>query len=145
MPGREWRMPLLRDAALKGGHITLNELVRITATAPARIYNLAGKGSLAIGGDADIVVWDPSKSRTLKDTDVLSRAGYNPWAGHTVTGWPEVVLRRGEVIVDGHGAACTGAPGSGKFLARSGGDAAKPRGVPSGELDPARNFGAKLS
>ena len=146
MPGIEWRMPLLMDAALKGT-ITLNELVRLTATAPAEIYNLGPrKGSLAIGADADIVVWDPSKSVTLKDTDVLSRAGYNPWAGRTVTGWPVTVLRRrGEVIVAEHGAPCTATPGSGQFLPRSGGKAAQPRGIPSGEYDPARNFGAKLA
>jgi dihydropyrimidinase len=145
MPGVEWRMPLLMDAALKG-QITLNELVRITATAPAEIYNLGPrKGSLAIGADADIVVWDPTKSVTLKDTDVLSRAGYNPWAGRTITGWPTAVLRRGEMIVDGHGSPCTAVPGSGQFLPRSGGKAAHPRGIPSGEYDPARNFGAKLA
>ena len=144
MPGIEWRMPLLMDAALKGT-ITLNELVRLTATAPAEIYNLAPrKGSLAVGADADIVVWDPSKSVTLKDSDVLSRAGYNPWAGRTVTGWPATVLRRGEVIIADHGAPCTATPGSGQFLPRSGGKAAQPRGVPSGEYDSARNFGAKL-
>ena len=147
MPGLEWRMPLLMDEALKAnGRITLNELVRLTATAPAEIYNLGPrKGSLAIGADADIVVWDPTATRTLKDTDVLSRAGYNPWAGRTVTGWPETVVRRGEVIVAGSGAACTGTPGSGQFLARSGGRAAQPRGIPSGEYDPARNFGARLA
>jgi dihydropyrimidinase len=145
MPGLEWRMPLMMDAALKGT-ITLNELVRITATAPAQIYNLGPrKGSLAIGADADVVVWDPAKTRTLSDKDVLSRAGYNPWAGRTLTGWPATVLRRGEVIVDGDGAACTGKAGSGQFLARSGGEAAKPRGIPSGEFDPARNFGATLA
>lgn len=145
MPGIEWRMPLLMDAALKGT-ITLNELVRITATAPAEIYNLGPrKGSLAIGADADIVVWDPARSVTLKETDVLSRAGYNPWAGRTITGWPSTVVRRGEVIVAEHGAPCTATPGSGQFLPRSGGAAAAPRGVPSGEYDPARNFGARLA
>jgi dihydropyrimidinase len=144
MPGLEWRMPLLFDAAVAGGRLSLPELVRIAATEPARLYNLApAKGSIAIGADADLVVWDAGARVTLTDKDVVSRAAYNPWAGRTLTGRIETVVRRGEVIVSE--GRCTAEPGSGRFLARSGGEPARPRGVPSGEYDTARNFGARLA
>jgi dihydropyrimidinase len=143
-PGIEWRMPLLFDAAVRGGRLSLPELVRLTATEPARIYNLAPrKGSIAIGADADLVVWDARRSVTLTEKDVVSGAGYNPWAGRTLQGAIETVIRRGEVIVSA--GKCLGKAGSGVFLPRSGGEAAKPRGVPSGEYDAARNFGARLA
>ena len=144
MPGAEWRLPLLFDAALNGGRMSLPEFVKITATVPAQIYNLAPqKGSIAIGADADIVVWDPKKQVTMTDDNAISGAGYNPWVGRTITGWPEMVVRRGDIIV--RDSVCIAEAGTGIFLPRSGGEAAKPRGVPSGEYDPARNFGADLA
>jgi dihydropyrimidinase len=121
----------------------LPDFVRITATAPAQIYNLGPrKGSIAIGADADLVVWDADRAVTYSDDEVKSAAGFNPWAGRTVRAAPERVVRRGQVIVED--GACTAVPGSGRFLARSGGAAARPRGVPSGEYDTSRNFGARL-
>jgi dihydropyrimidinase len=69
-------------------------------------------------------------------------AGYTPYAGRTVRGWPVTVLSRGRVVVaDGKRKA---EPGSGRFLARSGGEAAKPTGLLVADMDPERNFGATL-
>jgi dihydropyrimidinase len=70
------------------------------------------------------------------------QAGYSPYAGRTVRGWPATVLSRGRVIVED--GALRGKPGSGRFLARAGGAAATPTGRLSPEMDPARNFGAEL-
>ncbi len=126
LPGLEWRLPLLFDATVSGGRLGLSRFVELTATAPARIYNLPGKGSVAIGADADLCIWDPDRVVTLTDAAVHDRAGYTPYAGRTLRGWPTVVLRRGEVIVE-DGALVAG-PGSGRFLPRNGGEAARPTG-----------------
>ncbi len=100
LPGIEARLPLLFDAMVSRGRLGLAKFVELTATAPAKIYNLhPRKGSIAVGADADLVVWDPKRQVTLTDGTFHDRTGYTPFAGRTITGWPETVLRRGEVIV----------------------------------------------
>jgi dihydropyrimidinase len=143
LPGIEARLPLLFDAMVSKGRLGLCKFVELTATAPARIYNLhPRKGSIAIGSDADLVIWDPTRQVTLTDGTFHDRTGYTPFAGRTITGWPETVLRRGKVIVrDGR---CDANPGSGEFLPRTGGWAAAPLGRPAPDMDPANNFGAML-
>ena len=143
MPGIEARLPVLFDAMVSKGRLGLQKFVEVTATAPAKIYNLhPRKGSIAIGADADIVVWDPKRQVTLADSMMHDGARYTPYAGRTVTGWPATVMRRGEVIVsDGK---LTAKPGSGAWLPRAGGPAAAPLGRLTADMDPARNFGAKL-
>lgn len=141
MPGLEMRMPMLFDAMVSQGRLGLSKFVELTATAPARIYDLPGKGALAIGFDADIVLWDPQKTVTLTDA-LHCNTGYNPFAGRSIKGWPEIVLRRGEIIVaDG---ALRAEAGSGRLLLREAGEATRPTGRLSPEFDPARNFGAEL-
>jgi dihydropyrimidinase len=143
MPGIEARLPVLFDAMVSKGRLGLQKFVEVTATAPAKIYNLhPRKGSIAIGADADIVVWDPKRQVTLADSTMHDGARYTPYAGRTVTGWPAMVMRRGEVIVaDGK---LTAKPGSGAWLPRAGGAAATPLQRLTADMDPARNFGAKL-
>ena len=143
MPGVEMRMPILFDACVSQGRMPVTDFVRLTSTAPAKIYGLADrKGSIAIGKDADLVLWDAEKSVTLSDATTHDLAGYNPYAGRTIKGWPETVIRRGEVIVaDG---ALQASPGSGQFLARQGGLCAQGTGQTAPELDPAQNYGAEL-
>jgi dihydropyrimidinase len=143
LPGLETRLPLLFDAMVSKGRLGLQKFVELTATAPAKIYNLhPRKGSIAIGVDADIAIWDPQREVTLGDSMMRDLAGYTPYAGRTLRGWPITVLSRGRVIVaDGKRLA---EPGSGRFLARTGGDAATPTGRLVADMDPARNFGAKL-
>ena len=141
--GIETRLPLLFDAMVSKGRLGLQKFVELTATAPAKIYNLhPKKGSIGIGSDADIVLWDPKKQVTLDAAMLHDLAGYTPYQGRTVTGWPVTTLLRGAVVVD-NGALKT-APGSGQFLPRGGGKAALPTGRLSAEFDPARNFGAQL-
>jgi dihydropyrimidinase len=143
MPGLESRLPLLFDAMVSKGRLGLNKFVELTATAPAKIYNLhPRKGSIAIGADADIAIWDPDRRVTISDEMMHDLAGYTPFAGRSVQGWPTTVLSRGRVIVDG--GKLSAKPGSGAFFARSGGEAAKPLGRLVPDMDPEQNFGAKL-
>ena len=143
LPGLEVRLPLLFDAMVSKGRLGLEKFVELTATAPAKIYNLhPRKGSIAIGADADIAIWDPTREVTLSDAMVHDLTGYTPFAGRTLRGWPVTVLSRGRLVVaDGKRIAD---PGSGRFLARSGGEAAKPTGRLVADMDPKTNFGATL-
>ena len=143
LPGLELRLPLLFDAMVSQGRLGIEKFVELTATAPARIYNLHGrKGSLSIGADADIVLWDAKAKVEISDGLTHDRAGYTPYAGRTIRGWPTTVIRRGDVIVEN--GALRARAGSGIFLPRDGGEAARPAGRPAPEFDPARNFGATL-
>jgi len=124
MPGIEARLPLLFDAMVSKRRLGLRKFVEVTASAPARIYNLAHKGSIAIGADADIAVWDPERTVTLSDAVMHDQAGYSPYAGRKLTGWPVEVLSRGRVVIER--GELKAVRGSGKFLARSAGEAGVP-------------------
>lgn len=132
MPGVELRLPLLFDAMVSRGRLGLRKFVEIAATAPAHIYNLPGKGSIAVGADADLAIWNPDREVTVEDTLVHDAAGYTPYVGRTLRGWPETVIGRGRVLVeDGERRV---EPGTGRFLPRDGGEAARPLGRPSPEV-----------
>jgi dihydropyrimidinase len=143
LPGLQVRMPLLFDMMVSKGRLGLSKFVEVTATAPAKIYNLhPRKGSIAIGADADLALWNPNVEVTLADREMHDRAGYTPFAGRKVKGWPVTVLRRGEVIVsDGKLGA---KPGSGQFLPRAGGAAAEPLDVVTADGSLAQRLGASL-
>jgi dihydropyrimidinase len=143
LPGIEARMPLLFDAMVSKGRLGVSKFVELTATAPAKIYNLhPRKGSIAIGADADIAIWDPKREVTLGDGMLHDRAGYTPYVGRVIKGWPRTVMRRGEVIV--RDCKLTAKAGSGAFLPRDGGAGAAPLGRITSDMDPTRNFDAKL-
>jgi dihydropyrimidinase len=126
------------------GRMSINDFVDLTSTQPAKIYGLyPRKGTIAVGADADIVIWDPARSHTIRAETQHDRTGYTPFEGRVVTGYPETVLRRGEVIVENN--ALLAKPGSGRFLGRDAGPAAEPSGVLAPEFEQARNFGADLS
>jgi dihydropyrimidinase len=117
MPGLQFRLPLLFDAMVSGGRLGLQKFVDITATAPARLYGLTSKGSIAIGKDADLVLWDPARKVTLSDDLVADKTDFTPYAGRALTGWPITVLRRGDVVAaDG---VAKGQAGSGRWLMRA--------------------------
>lgn len=143
LPGLQFRLPLLFDAMVTHRRLGLQKFVEITATAPARIYNLHDrKGSIAIGKDADITIWEPERQVPLSDDLVADLTAYTPYAGHDVTGWPVTVIRRGETIVrDG---VFDARPGSGQFLPRTGGDAAAPSGRVTPDQPLAKKFGARI-
>ncbi|MEO1600498.1 MAG: dihydropyrimidinase [Pseudomonadota bacterium] len=145
LPGLHWRLPLLFDAMVHGGRGGLGSFIWTTATEAAWLYGLHDrKGSIAIGQDADLAIWDPERTVTLSDAMVEDRTGYTPYAGRTVRGWPVTVLSRGHVLVEDGALTEAAAPGMGQFLARKAGPAAEPTGRLSPEFDPARNFGADL-
>ena len=133
LPGLEVRLPLMFDAAVRQGRLGLEKFVELTSTAPAKLYGLyPRKGALAVGADADVVVWDPARTVRLSSALLHDRAGYTPYEGRSLTGWPETVLSRGRVVVrDG---SLHVAPGSGRFLPRNAGEAAQPLGRPSAEF-----------
>lgn len=117
MPGVETRLYLLWEG-VRQGKLSMNRFVEITSTAPAKIFGLyPRKGSVAVGCDADLVVWDPNKKHTLTQKSLHMRVDYSPLEGREVTGYPSVVMQRGHILVrDGkfHGKA-----GQGQFLRRS--------------------------
>jgi dihydropyrimidinase len=133
LPGVEVRLPLLFDAAVTRGRLGLERFVELTSTAPARLYGLhPKKGVLAVGSDADIAIWNTTKTVRLSSSMLHDRTGYTPYEGRVVKGWPETILSRGRVAV--HDGALHVTPGSGRFLRRAAGEAAKPTGRPSAEF-----------
>jgi dihydropyrimidinase len=143
MPGLQVRLPLLFDAMVSKGRLGLDKFVEITAAAPARLYGLSPrKGAIAVGADADIAIWSPDRRVTLAAGMMRDLAGYTPYEGREVVGWPDIVLARGRTIVEN--GTVLAKPGSGKFLPRQAGAPAEPTGRVAAELDPASNFGARL-
>src|SRR5215471_352705 len=99
MPGIETRLHLLYEG-VREGRISLNRFVEITATAPAKIFGLyPRKGTLAVGADADVVVWDPEKRHVLSQKTLHMRVDYSPFEGRDAIGAPTHVLLRGRTIV----------------------------------------------
>jgi dihydropyrimidinase len=116
-PGIEHRM-LLVYQAVREGRLSLQRFVDVTSTAPARLFGLAPrKGTLAAGGDADLVVLDPSGSTPVSASSHHMRVDYDLYEGRTLAGSIRAVLSRGEVVAD-HGRFC-GRPGRGRFLPRA--------------------------
>ena len=100
LPGLEVRMPLLFSEGVLTGRITINEFVALTATNHARMYGLLPrKGTIAIGADADIAIWNAEREVVLSHSMLHDNVGYTPYEGRRITGWPEVVLSRGRVVV----------------------------------------------
>jgi len=118
-PGIETRLSLLWDGGVGSGRITMNRFVELTSTAPAKIFGLyPKKGAIAVGSDADLVLWDPEKRVTLSAATHHMRVDYNPYEGRQVQGAPATVLSRGRVIVENGG--FVGAVGAGRYLKRAG-------------------------
>jgi dihydropyrimidinase len=116
MPGIETRLYLLWEG-VRDGKISLNRFVEITATAPAKIFGLyPRKGTIAVGADADLVIWDPEKRHTLAQKTLHMRVDYSPFEGREVVGGPTAVLQRGKVIVRDD--KFLGKAGQGQFLRR---------------------------
>ena len=117
VPGIELRLPLLFSEGVGGGRITLNQFVALTATNHAQMYGLAHrKGSIAVGQDADVAIWDPERETTIAAANLHDNVGYTPYEGRKIRGWPETVINRGRIVVrDG---ALLVERGSGQFVAR---------------------------
>jgi dihydropyrimidinase len=119
-PGIETRLMLLWDGGVRTGRIDAHKFVEITSTNPARMFGLwPRKGTVAVGSDGDLVIWDPDKEVTLSARTLHMRVDYNPYEGRVIKGAPAVVLSRGDVIVD-HG-QFKGGKGRGQFVKRQSG------------------------
>ena len=117
-PGIENRLHMLHHFGVRQGRISLQRMVELTSTNPARIFGLyPRKGTIAVGADADLVVFDPARRVTLSAATHHSRVDYNLFEGTEVEGAPELVMVRGTVVVDGDRQAAE--PGVGRFVARA--------------------------
>jgi dihydropyrimidinase len=115
LPGMETRLPLLYSGAVQTGRIDVHRFVALTATNPARIYGLyPRKGTIAIGADADLAVWDPEREVTIRVDLLHDEMDYSPYEGRAVRGWPVVTIARGEVVCRDF--EFVGTPGRGRFL-----------------------------
>jgi dihydropyrimidinase len=133
VPGLELRLPLLFTYGYKAGRLTLEEFVNLTATRHAQTYGLyPRKGTIAVGADADLAIWDPDRKVRVTQELVHDNTGYTPYEGRELTGWPTTVLSRGEPIVDN--GRLSARRGRGQFLAREPSDAAQPAGRAVPEL-----------
>ncbi|MEM9073764.1 MAG: dihydroorotase [Myxococcota bacterium] len=98
MPGVQTMVPLMLDA-VNAGKMTLARLVDLLAHGPQRIYNIAAKGRLTVGYDADFTIVDLNAERTIEDSWIASRVGWTPFAGRTVRGWPVRTIIRGRTVM----------------------------------------------
>jgi len=114
IPGIETRMPLLYSEGVLAGRITLEKFVELTATHPAKVYGLhPRKGTIAVGGDADLVIWD--ERETIVRNELLHHAvDYTPYEGMRLKAWPGLTLSRGDIVWDGR--QFRGRAGRGQFL-----------------------------
>ena len=143
VPGIELRLPLLFSEGVGGGRIDLNRFVALTATNAARLYGLyPRKGSIMVGADADIAIWNPEREVEVSADMLHDNVGYTPYEGRTVRGWPETVLIRGRTVIDDGNLEVE--PGSGEFLPCAPPERARPLGRTAPEIDPARNWHADL-
>ena len=117
-PGVENRLQLIHHHGVNLKRISLNRWVELVSTTPAKMFGLyPRKGTIAIGSDADLVVWDPSKELTISAHTHHMQVDYSMYEGFKVKGDAETVLSRGEVIVDK--GKWSGKAGRGEFIKRN--------------------------
>jgi dihydropyrimidinase len=117
-PGVEERLLILHDAGVRAGRFDLNRLVALYAATPAKLFGLyPRKGTIAVGSDADIVVFDAAKESTLSAKSHHTTCDYSLYEGVRITGLPALVLVRGEIVVEGD--ELVARPGHGRFVRRA--------------------------
>jgi dihydropyrimidinase len=124
LPGVEDRIDLLHDGGVVGGKLTKERWVEISSTAPAKLFGMyPRKGAVAVGSDADLVIYDPNRTHTISARTHHMDVDYSCYEGRSVQGGSDIVLSRGSVIVrDGEFA---GKKGAGRFIKRSTADYAR--------------------
>jgi len=117
-PGVEHRMSLIYSGGVAGGRFSVNRFVELVSTTPAKLFGLyPRKGTIAVGSDADLVIFDPNRKHTISAQTHHMRVDYSMFEGIQVTGMPDVVLSHGKAVVDHD--KFLGKPGQGEFLRRS--------------------------
>jgi dihydropyrimidinase len=116
-PGIETRLVSLFDIGVMKGKFSLNRFVELTATSPAKLFGLfPKKGTIAVGSDADVVLFNPAVKQTIRASDLHSNVDYTLLEGRTLQGRVEKVFLRGQMIVDGK--QWLGREGMGQFVKR---------------------------
>ena len=117
-PGIEHRMSLVYSGGVAAGRFNVNRFVEIVSTTPAKLFGLyPRKGTVAVGSDADIVVFDPNREHTISAKTHHMRVDYSMFEGIKVKGMPDLVMSRGRVLVENN--EFNGKPGSGQYLKRA--------------------------
>jgi dihydropyrimidinase len=117
-PGIEHRMSLIYSGGVAQGRFSVNRFVELVSTTPAKLFGLyPRKGTIAVGSDADLVIFNPQRKHTISAKTHHMRVDYSMFEGIEVVGMPDVVLSRGQVLVEGE--QFKGRPGAGQFLKRS--------------------------
>jgi dihydropyrimidinase len=117
-PGVEHRMSLIYSGGVAGGRFSVNRFVELVSTTPAKLFGLyPRKGTIAVGSDADLVIFDPRRKHTISARTHHMRVDYSMFEGITVTGMADVVMSRGKVVVEGD--KFLGRAGQGEFLKRA--------------------------
>jgi dihydropyrimidinase len=111
-------LPMAYSEGVRTRRIDLKRFVAASSTNAAKLFGLyPRKGTIAVGSDADVVLWDPNARRTIRDEDILSGSRFSVFVGRAVTGWPRMTIRRGEIVyADGK---VTGRAGTGQLLRRA--------------------------
>jgi dihydropyrimidinase len=118
IPGIAARLPLLFSEGVGQRRIDLQQFVALTATNPAKLFGLhPRKGTIAVGSDADLVLWDSSREVTITNSLMHHNADYTPYEGFQVVGWPVTTISRGTVVWDS--GTLRGRPGHGQFIRRN--------------------------
>jgi dihydropyrimidinase len=136
VPGLEVRTALLFSEGVGKGRLDLPRFVALTATNAAKLYGLhPRKGTIAVGSDADLAIWDPDKEVTISQSMIHDAMDYTPYEGKTIKGWPVTTLVRGEVVAEA--GEFVGAAGRGRFLRCDISPATVPLGRRTIAFDPA--------
>lgn len=108
---------MLHSKGVLKGKISLEHFVELTSTNVAKLFGLyPRKGTIQVGSDADLTLWDPSEEREVKNTEMFSKAGFSIYEGTKITGWPQITIRRGEVVYEDR--KITAQPNSGQVVQR---------------------------
>jgi dihydropyrimidinase len=142
VPGLELRLPLLFSEGVQKGRIDLHQFVALSATNHAKLYGLyPRKGTIAVGSDADLAIWDDKKDITVRWADLHDNVGYTPYEGRRITGWPVTVISRGRVVVEN--GTLNAEKGSGQFLKCVTPDASRPLRRATPEMTKMASFGVR--
>ena len=115
IPGLETRLPLLFSGGVNEGRISLHQFVALTATQPAKLYGLyPRKGSVTVGADADLVLWDPSREVVVTNSLLHHDVDYTPYEGQRIKGWPMMTFSRGRLVSKNF--EFVGEEGAGQFM-----------------------------